>query len=289
LEDIAKGLYPFHHSTKRLEGNAGNGHHGAIWEALPVLAYLMGKVEAGRQAWEGKGTTEITGQGRNRVEHYTHHPMEVAYQNAWEKLTKYYNKTDEAHTIYAAAVLLHPAHRKRWFIKNWVGDEAQYIDIMIKNVKKVWNDEYKDSDEDLTQTTLPIDEIDEFLNSTSEDTWGDDSFDRFINGLPIVFAANNGVIAHVVREGNLPASVRQQALDLLSIPAMSAELERVFSSAKLLVSHRRSSLSAETIETCELLRYWWTKNIVQQERGGSGRIQRKRKAVGIPYVEREVK
>jgi hypothetical protein len=42
----------------------------------------MGKVEAGRQAWEGKGKTEITGQGRNRVEHYTHYPMEVAYQNA---------------------------------------------------------------------------------------------------------------------------------------------------------------------------------------------------------------
>jgi hypothetical protein len=108
----------------------------------------------------------------------------------------------------------------------------------------------------LTQTTLPIDEIDEFLNSTNEDTWGDDSFDRFINGLLTVFAANNRVIAHVVKEGNLPAGIRQQALDLLSIPAMSTELERVFSSAKLLVSHRRSSLLAETIEICKLLRYW---------------------------------
>ena len=45
------------------------------------------------------------------------HPLRVAYQNAWEKLKKYNDLTDEAHEIYAAGALLNPYLRKRYFIK----------------------------------------------------------------------------------------------------------------------------------------------------------------------------
>ena len=44
-------------------------------------------------------------------------------------------------------------------------------------------------------------------------------------------------------------------LDLLSIPVMSAELERVFSQAKLIITLIRNYLSDETIEIVELLRH----------------------------------
>src|SRR5271156_6886493 len=46
------------------------------------------------------------------------------------------------------------------------------------------------------------------------------------------------------------------ASTVLSIPAMSAEVERVFSSTKMLVTERRSSLRVETIEANECLRSW---------------------------------
>ena len=46
------------------------------------------------------------------------------------------------------------------------------------------------------------------------------------------------------------------AIDMLCIPAMSAECERVFSSAKLLISQRRNRLTADMIEACECLRAW---------------------------------
>ena len=62
-------------------------------------------------------------------------------------------------------------------------------------------------------------------------------------------------------------AVRQQALDLLSIPAMLTELERVFSQAKLTITPTGNKLSAETIEMLELLRYWWVNNIISQQRG----------------------
>ena len=275
-------------ATGRLEGRATNGHHGAIWEALPVLTYLMGKVEQGRQAWNEKGEWTTPTTGRNRQPSYTPHPMEVAYQNAWGKLTKYYEKTDDANAIYAAAVLLHPSQQKRYFDKHWTGAEAAYKSIMIANVKKVWFDEYRGAEVPETPRTHPIDEIEEFLTGFhNEVVDGDDFFDQFINGNPIAFPQADDVIKWIVKDGNLPRCVRQQALDLLSIPAMSAELERVFSSARLSCTHLRNSLSAESIEVIELLRYWWVRNIIQQERGGGGRLHRKRKAVEVPDFIRE--
>ena len=46
------------------------------------------------------------------------------------------------------------------------------------------------------------------------------------------------------------------ALDILSIPAMSAEPERLFSRAGITVTERRNRLGAESIEALECLKSW---------------------------------
>ena len=46
------------------------------------------------------------------------------------------------------------------------------------------------------------------------------------------------------------------ALDILSIPAMSADPERLFSGAKLTISDRRARLGIETIQALECLKSW---------------------------------
>ena len=46
------------------------------------------------------------------------------------------------------------------------------------------------------------------------------------------------------------------ALDMLSIPAMSAEPERVFSGSKITISDRRYRLGIELIEALECLKSW---------------------------------
>jgi hypothetical protein len=46
------------------------------------------------------------------------------------------------------------------------------------------------------------------------------------------------------------------ALDILSIPAMSASIERLFSSANITVSDRRNHLTPNTIEIIESLKSW---------------------------------
>ena len=46
------------------------------------------------------------------------------------------------------------------------------------------------------------------------------------------------------------------ALDILSIPAMSAEPERLFSGAKITISDRRNRLTVDTIQALQCLKSW---------------------------------
>jgi hypothetical protein len=46
-------------------------------------------------------------------------------------------------------------------------------------------------------------------------------------------------------------------IELLSIPAMSAEPERLFSGAKLTITDQRACLQLQTIEATECLKSWY--------------------------------
>jgi hypothetical protein len=66
----------------------------------------------------------------------------------------------------------------------------------------------------------------------------------------------------VTKLDDLP-TVAQYALDLLCYPVMSAECERVFSGAKLLISPNRSRLADDITEAAECLRIWWMRGIIK--------------------------
>jgi hypothetical protein len=70
-----------------------------------------------------------------------------------------------------------------------------------------------------------------------------------------------------MREDNPWGGLRQMALDLLSIPAMSTEVERVFSSAKRLITGDRNRLQDNTIEVLQLLKYWWADALLAKKLG----------------------
>jgi hAT family protein len=56
------------------------------------------------------------------------------------------------------------------------------------------------------------------------------------------------------------------ALDILSIPAMSAEPERVFSSIGIQLTNRRNKMTIEVLESLECLKSWLKlKDIVVDE------------------------
>ena len=57
----------------------------------------------------------------------------------------------------------------------------------------------------------------------------DDAFEAYINGPQIDFLNADDIISWLIDTTNIEPGIKQQALDLLSIPGMSGELERVFS------------------------------------------------------------
>jgi hAT family C-terminal dimerisation region len=52
-------------------------------------------------------------------------------------------------------------------------------------------------------------------------------------------------------------NLSRMAIDILSIPVMSAEPERLFSSAKITITDRRNQLKSDIIEALECLQSWY--------------------------------
>ena len=52
------------------------------------------------------------------------------------------------------------------------------------------------------------------------------------------------------------------AFDVLSIPAMSVECERVFSGVGALVTNRKRRMLEDIIEAIECLRSWWHQKLI---------------------------
>jgi hypothetical protein len=65
------------------------------------------------------------------------------------------------------------------------------------------------------------------------------------------------------------------ALDILSIPAMSADLERLFSSAKLLITDLRNKLGMDIIEAFECLKSWY------KTKGWEGELKWLEEVIGV--------
>ena len=145
-------------------------------------------------------------------------------------------------------------------------------DVMITNVKTHFQQEYPAESQTLEERPKKKKEkepdfLDIFLrkrSTTSSQLSDKDDFDAYIAGRPIEFDEEVKDAVFLWWRTLGPVSLRRRALDLLSIPAMSAEVERVFSSAKRLISADRNHLNPETIENLSLLKYWYRHGIVRE-------------------------
>ena len=62
------------------------------------------------------------------------------------------------------------------------------------------------------------------------------------------------------------------ALDMLAIPMMSAECERVFSSAKHLITDSRNRLNPDIIEASECLKHWFGKPVEEVDQKSQSEV-----------------
>jgi hypothetical protein len=59
--------------------------------------------------------------------------------NSWAVLSKYYELTDNNHSVYAAATLLYLGMQMQHFYNNWTGETANRISIMEAKCRDTWS------------------------------------------------------------------------------------------------------------------------------------------------------
>lgn len=185
-------------------------------------------------------------------------------RSSWETLDKYYSKTDDS-PLYAAGIILHPNRRTKYIQSNW---KVAWQKKAINSVKKLWRS-YRDSTH---LVTIPSYEAEASLETQkpvsafckiARDLEGYsrprslDEFDDYCDQEPYDLGKMSAIewwLQDPQRKRFPRLSV--MALDILSIPAMSDEPERVFSGARRTISWDRAQLSASTIEMLECMKSW---------------------------------
>jgi hAT family protein len=248
LKWLAQSLEVFWTQTLRLQGKAKYGHHGAIWEALPAMEYLLEHLE------QLKARTP---------------PSEPrlweCVNNAWQKMMKYYKLTDKSHQLYAAATFLNPTQRRDFFDTNWTGELQPWVLVMLGNCREFWEQHYEPL---APRKKMKTDAFEEWLYRKNKDNAATDEFSRYStpgSALPASDKFNPiSWWSQPDSEAAFP-SLQRWAFDTLSCPATSCECERVFSSAKKLITPERNKLADDIIEALECLKAWWDNGFVERQ------------------------
>ena len=202
-------------------------------------------------------------------------------EQAWLKCEKYYKKEDESPAYYAA-ILLNPQLKYAWFEQVWENnDEAQrhgWLRKVKRDIESLWDDEYKGKHSDEGHQSLPQQQPQEPRSSLATLYEKKANFKRIRLSPPTASSSSPlprpdllheycvtnlytpaigekfDAISYWQQRYNSQRDLARFALDLLAIPPMADAPERLFSSAKLLLTDRRSRLKMDIIEANECLR-----------------------------------
>jgi hAT family C-terminal dimerisation region/Domain of unknown function (DUF4413) len=196
---------------------------GSIADVIPCYHKLLGTLEGLRRTYQKRkdANGKLLYQGINA---------------AWNKLNKYYTLTDLS-PVYMVAVICDPRKKIQWIQWAWE-DRPDWIELAKQTVKEVFDqyvEKYAPTDglleantvEDVTWLSWPEND------SVRAQTVYDEEFASYMSlpningkGDPMQFWRDNGE--------RFPIWQRI-AYDFLSVPAMSAEIERVWSRFPLIL------------------------------------------------------
>jgi hypothetical protein len=232
LEKVKTFLEKLKEATKALESR-----HSTLNDVLPCMDFILGKFEDGKAM------------------HKSDAIMAPMFNSGWSKLDKYYQLTDES-PAYIAALVLHPGMKWQYIQKKW---KRSWHANAKRLVAELW-EQYKPVDTPIPQPDASSTTPNEFIQWKSDlirPTVPIDEYDRYCQA-DLVWECDKPLKWWLedTQQKAYP-NLSKMAIDILSIPAMSAEPERLFSSAKITITDRRNRLRVETIEALECLKSWF--------------------------------
>ncbi|RKK06769.1 hypothetical protein BFJ65_g18323 [Fusarium oxysporum f. sp. cepae] len=256
------GMQELQDATLELEGHAIHGNYGALWQALEMMDILDGLLQEEKAA--------VAADPRSYSNYYV-----AGLDAGYTKLMKYFDLTAKT-PYYRAAICLVPSFKLLYFKDKWRSHEI-WVDTVEPDVRQLYN-EYATkysitepaSPPQQTEQPQQTPELGRFKlhrrldRSVDVDSNSDrrkrrrmvDEFERYLYDEDVVEPfVEEPLTWWREREKSYPI-LTQMAFDLFSIPAMSAECERVFSQSKRLITDERNRLGSATIEANECLKNW---------------------------------
>ena len=268
LAIIKDQLQPLFYITKSLEGNsdlqdgACKASHGALWESMPAFEHIL-------HHWEKLEEEAKAGK-------FDRNPrIQSSITLAWNTTKEWYAKTDLS-IAWMAGIVFQPRFGMQWCEQRWTSPgEAAALKKNQKKLRQLWEREYKEEDLTRRQELSPepqveISYIEAILNEQAPTnrariTRPSSRQDEY--ALYITEPATDllGAMEYWrARESEWP-HLASMAFDFLSIPAMSSECERVFSSCGNQTTPESSRLSGQHLWHTECLKNWQRRGAIKME------------------------
>ncbi|KAJ3454778.1 hypothetical protein MRS44_013378 [Fusarium solani] len=262
IERTHRFLQPFASATLLAEGA-----RSTLSQSLSIMDVLLRQYEKYKELYSSKEN---------------HDPNMVhCIDMGWFVLNKYYTLSDQT-PVYAAALLLDPSKRRKYIERNW---QESWHAPAIAAAQQIWLDEYNAAPipESLR---VPLDvssssgrqhnELDELLSDiavTGPILDDADDFETFIYAPPTrITGSPLQWWLHRDQRKAYPRLSRM-AIDILSIPPESSDVESHFSSARRTLSWDRESMTCENLAKVECVGNWMREGIiVPKSHGGRGVI-----------------
>ena len=175
-------------------------------------------------------------------------------------MDKYYRLLDST-PVYVAALVLYLSRKWRYIEKHWKKD---WVITAKSRMRSFWETKYRDTPVAPSPLTTRAPPPTNTKTPNAFFEWLDDDDDKAIEDEYDRYCALPQVprIKHryewwlePTQQKRFP-NLSRMALDILSIPAMSADPKRLFSGAKITISDRRNRLRITTIQALECLKSW---------------------------------
>jgi hypothetical protein len=190
--------------------------------------------------------------------------IQISINNCWSKLDEYYTLLGQS-PLYPAAVILHPRWNVSWLEANWTSrEQLVWLRDAKKSIREYFEQHYPANEpSDRVKTVFgkamrqaEPSQFDQWMQSQDRHMMEeDDELAAYMRQGPIRRENLNPILWWKDHREEYPR-LSKFALDILAIPAMSADPERTFSVTKLTVSSQRHSLSPEMMEEIQCLRNW---------------------------------
>lgn len=269
LTRIASILSDFEDCLIRLEGDGQirrrsggfEGSYGNIYEYLSGFEFILQKLEQYKDDLDNHPEPAQYGIGVNA---------------AWGKINDYYSKI---HTtpIYYAAHVFHPLQHWKSLECLWETN-ADWVHDAKRIVRGVWDTEYNNTSDRsnprpitpiVPQLNTSVNSFTSFLQeqrnraSRSHDDERDNEYARwYARSVEPGAGAVSDPIQYWHNQRERYPKLSRMALDFLTIQSMSAECERLFSSAGRLQDASRSRLDIKIVDMSMTLRSWYRAGII---------------------------